>query len=269
MSGGVALAERLAKTLGYPSLAREILVNAAGKLGVPEEKLRGKIERSEGFWERMTSDRRIYLLALQSALADAAVGGDLVYHGHAGHLLLRGLPSVLRARLIAPMPSRIRTVMERQGLTFAAARDYIRLVDEERVGWTKFIYGLDWRDPGNYDLVINFRNVSIEAACTMVGAVVKSPRYAVTEEVRKRLRDFALACRIKVALATISKWRAVKFDVRADDGKVDVFGEIPTSGVPIWRTGPSEEDVRMIAKALDGVKDVAVSLRRFAEFPEP
>ena len=112
-SGGVAFADCLAKSLGYPALAREVLVKAAEKLGVPEESLRGKIEQSAGFWERLTSDRRIYIVSLQSALADACVSGDLVYHGNAGHLLLKGLPSVLRVRLIAPMPMRIRAAPRR------------------------------------------------------------------------------------------------------------------------------------------------------------
>ncbi len=269
MSGGMAFAECLAKTLGYPSLAREVLVKAAGKLGVSEEKLRGKIEKSASFWERMTSDRRIYLIALQSALADACVGGDLVYHGHAGHLLLKDLPNVLRVRLIAPMPDRIREVMERQGLNYGAARDYIRLVDEERVRWTKFVYGLDWRDPKNYDIVINLGNISISTACAMVAAVVKLPAYATTEEVKKRLRDYALACRIKVVLAANSKSGAVKFDVRADGGKVEVFGEVATSGVLIRQAGPSEEEVQLIAKTVEGVDEVVVNLRRFPEFAEP
>jgi cytidylate kinase len=269
MSGGMAFAECLAKTLGYPSLAREILIQAAGKLGVSEEKLRGKIEKSARFWERMTSDRRIYLIALQSALADACIEGNLVYHGHAGHLLVKDLPNVLRVRLIAPMSARIREVMERQGLNYASARDYIRLVDEERVRWTKFVYGLDWRDPRNYDIVINLGNISISTACAMVAAAVNLPAFATSEEVKKQLRDYALACRIKVALAASAKSGAINFEVRADDGNVEVFGEIATTGVLIRQPGPSEEEVRLIVRTVDGVKEVVVNLRKFPEFAEP
>ena len=269
MSGGKAFAECLATTLGYPSLAREVLVQAAGKLGVSEEKLRGKIEKSARFWERMTSDRRVYLIALQSALADACVEGNLVYHGHAGHLLLKDLPNVLRVRLIAPMSARIREVMERQGLNYDSAQDYIRLVDEERVRWTKFVYGLDWRDPRNYDLVINLGNIAIDTACAMVAAAVQLPAYAVTEDIRKRLRDNALACKIRVALAANSKWRTIKFEVNVDDGNVEVFGEVATSGVLIRQAGPGEEEIKTIAKTVEGVKGVVVNLRRFPEFAEP
>jgi cytidylate kinase len=269
MSGGKAFAECLATTLGYPSLAREVLVQAAGKLGVSEEKLRGKIEKSARFWERMTSDRRVYLIALQSALADACMGGNLVYHGHAGHLLLKDLPNVLRVRLIAPMSARIREVMERQGLNYDSAQDYIRLVDEERVRWTKFVYGLDWRDPRNYDLIINLGNITIDTACAMVAAAMKLPAYAVTEDLKKRLCDYALACRIRVALAANSKWRTIKFEVKADNGYVEVFGEVATSGVLIRQAGPSEDEIQTIAKTVEGVKGVVVNLRRFPEFAEP
>jgi len=269
MSGGMAFAECLSKSLGYPSLGREVLVKAAEKLGVSEEKLRGKVERSPGFWERMTSDRRIYLVAAQSALADAAVNGDLVYHGHAGHLLLKDVPNVLRVRLIAPMSMRIREAMERQGLDYRAARNYIRTVDEERLRWTKFVYGLDWRDPKNYDIVLNLESITIPTACAMIAAVVQLPIYATTDEVRKKLRDFALACRVKVALTANSKWGSISFDVKADDGRVEVFGEVPTSGVLVRQAGPDIGEIELIAKTVTGVKEVVVNLRRFPEFAEP
>ena len=267
-SGGAAFAECLAETLGYPSLAREVLVKAAEKLDVSEEMLRAKIEKHAGFWERMTSDRRIYLVALQSALADACVSGDLVYHGHAGHRLLNDLPIVLRVRLIAPMSMRIRAVMDEQGLDHAAAKDYIHMVDEERIRWTKFVYGSDWRDPENFDLVINLADISIDTACAIVAGTVKLPPYVATEEVRKKLRDFALACRVKVALAANAGSRVVKFEVRADDGRVEVFGEVATGGVLVRKAGPREEDVRLIAMTVEGVKEVAVTLREFPEYAD-
>jgi cytidylate kinase len=260
MSGGEAFAKCLGTTLGYPVLAREVLVEAAARLGVPEEVLRGKIQTSAGFLERLTTDRRIYLVALQSALADQCTSGDLVYHGNAGHFLLRDVPNVLKLRLIAPLAMRIRAVMERQGLGFQAARDYIRYVDQERVEWTKFVYGVDWRDPRNYDLVINLRNVSIETACEIVAEAVRLPAYATTEEVKKKLRDFALACRVKVALAANARARAVKFEVRAEDGKVEVSREAARRGVLARSAGPKKEEIVRTAKTVEGVTTVTVTV---------
>ncbi len=268
MSGGMILAECLASNLGYPSLAREVLVKAADKLNVPEDTLRLKIEKRAGFWERLTSDRRIYIVALQSALADACINGDLVYHGNAGHMLLKDVPNVLRVRLIAPLSVRIREMMERKGLNYQTARDYINLDDEERVRWTKFVYGLDWRDPKNYDLVINLKNIDIPTACAMIAAAVKLPAFETTEEVKKKLRDFALACRVKAALAANVQSRGIEFEARSDDGRVEVFGEVASTGVLLRKAGPSEDDIRLIARTVEGVSEVTVNLRRFPEFPD-
>lgn len=261
MSGGAAFAECLAAKLRYLCLSHEVLVQAAERIGVPEETLRSEIQGGgTRFWEHLSMKRRLYLFALQSALAEACLGGELVYHGYAGHLLLKDIPCVLRVRLIAPMAQRIRAVMERQGLNFEAAREYVRFVDQERIQWTKFVYGVDWKDPANYDLVINLRDVSIETACVMVSQAVKLASYAVTKDVMKKLRDFALVCRVRVALAQDARSHAVQFDIRADDGKVEVFGESsPDGGVIKWR-GPSDQEIHSIVKTVAGVKEAVVSL---------
>jgi len=269
MSGGEALAECLAAHLGYPSLAREVLVQAAKKLGVSEETLRGKVTKSARIWEKWTGDRRLYLIALQAALGEQCVSGNLVYHGNAGHLLLKGIPAVLRVRLIAPMPVRIRTVMERKGLKYGDAQYYIKCADKDRVEWTKFVYGVNWRDPALYDMVLNLDHMTLETACLVISATVKLPDYQVTEGVRKALADFVLACRVKLALAMSALTRNIEFEVRADDGKVEIFGEIAAGGVLVRRAGPSEGDILTMVRTVDGVKDASISLRRFPEYSEP
>ena len=261
MSGGEAFAKCLAANLGYPVLGREVLVEAAARLGVPEEVLREKIQTSAGLFEKLTADRHIYLVALQSALADQCVSGNLIYHGNAGHFLLKDVPNVLRVRLIAPMAMRVRAVMEQQGLSAEAAEEYIRYVDQERVEWTKFVYGVDWRDPRNYDIIINLRKVTLESACAMVTGVVKLPAYATTEEVKKKLRDFALACKVKVTLVARPRWEGIQFDVFADGGKVEVFWQFGPGGMASRLPAAAEEEIRQAAKAVEGVKEVTLHLR--------
>ena len=265
MSGGAEFAQCLARRLGYTCLSREVVTQAAENIGVPEDLLVRKIEKSAGVWERLTTDRRLYLVAVQSALADACISGDLVYHGHAGHMLLKGMPAVIKVRLIAPMAMRIRAVMAQQNLGYTAARDYIRNVDQERIRWTKFIYGVDWRDPGSYDLVINLADMSIDSACAMVAAVAQLPSYQSTEVVKKTLRDFALACRVKLALAVSAGSRGITFNVRADDGRVEILGEVAGSSLLVKQAGPSEAEVQLSAETVEGVKAATVKLRWFEE----
>jgi cytidylate kinase len=264
MSGGAALAQSLAKKLGYSCLTREVIVAEAERIMSPthDRPLSAKI--AIGAWERLTIDRCLYFAAVQSALVSACLSGNLVYHGHSGHLLLKEVPAVLKIRLIAPLAMRIRTVMEHQGLDYETARDYISNVDRERARWTKFVYGVDWMDPLNYDLVINLADVDVETACAMVATVVQRQPWADTELLKKKLADFALACRVKLALAESPECRAICFNTIAHEGKVEILGEVGGSGSLLRRSGPNEEKLRAVAEKIEGVKEVKVNLHWFA-----
>ncbi len=263
MSGGESLATCLAEVLHYPMVGRDVLVEAAEKLGVSEETLTQKVTRSPGLFERVSSNRRFYMTAVQAALAAQVLKGEgnLVYHGHAGHLLLRGLPAVLRVRLIAPIEMRVRAVIERQKLSREAAVDYIHHVDEERARWTKFIYGVDWSDPALYDLVINLGNLSIQAACAMLATAVGQDDLKTTEAVRQKLVDFELACRVKLALAVNLLTRDLDFEVNASDGVVEISGELPRAGLLTQVSERDAGEVRKTASTIEGVKAVHLNLK--------
>lgn len=263
MSGGKDLAECISASLGCPCIGREILIEAASNLGVPQQILAKKMEKSPRLWDRLTLERRIYVVAVQAALAEHVLAGDLVYHGLAGHMLLRDLPCVLRIRLIAPLEVRIRTVMERQKLSRQTAEHYIHDVDEERLRWSKFIYDVDMTDSRLYDLMINLEGMSISTACSAVLDILKKPEFAVTDSVRKRLADFALACRVKVAFATHPASRGLDLQVTSDEGIVSVVGEVPQ---PIMLTHASsrwEQELTQIVESVEGVERVALSIRAF------
>ena len=263
MSGGKDLAECISASLGCECIGREILIDASSKLGVPQQVLAKKMEKGPGFWDRLTLERRIYVTAVQAALAEHILSGNLVYHGLAGHMLLRGVPTVLRIRLIAPLEERIRTVMERQKLSRQTAEHYIHDVDTDRARWTRFIYDVDLRDSGLYDLIVNLEHMTIPTACSAVLEIVKQPEFEVTESVRAQLADFALTCRVKVALATHPASRGLDLEVLSSHGVVSVIGEVPQ---PIMLTHASsrwEQELTQIAGSVEGVKRVELSIRAF------
>jgi cytidylate kinase len=196
------LAERLAETLGYPRIADEVLQDAAERLGVSKEAVQGKFETAPGLWARLNHERERYLVAVRSALADAAVGGRLVYDGLAGPFLLRGLRGVLRLRLIAPLEMRVRAVMEADGgMTLKAAEEFIHSVDQDRRRRVRIMYGEDVEDPSRYDLTVNLRALSLDAACAVVAEAAAEPRFAITPDVQAELEAFASACRVRMDMA--------------------------------------------------------------------
>ena len=196
LSGGRAVAECLAERLGYRCLGREILRQAAGKVGVSEEVARVRFETAPGLWARLSRDRDKYVLAVQAALLEACLEGSLVYHGLAGQFLLRGVRGVLRVRLIAPLEKRMRALMEgRHRMTHKAAEEFIRNVDADRARWVKLTYGAEVEDPALYDLTVNLRSLSVESACAAIAEAATQPEYAITAEVKAELQSRAAACR--------------------------------------------------------------------------
>lgn len=263
MSGGESLAECLASTLGYPCVGRNILVEAAASVGVSEETLISKFERSPSLWGRLTSDRRFYVIAVQSALLEQASSGDLVYHGHAGHLLLKDIPNVLRVRLIAPLEMRAQSVMEQQHLTRDAAVEYIRNIDEDRVRWTKFIFGVDWRDPNLYDMVLSLENMSIKAACSIVSQAANQPEFVTSESERKILKDQLLASRVQVALIKSPRTRSIEFEVTSNDGMVEIFGEMPSASLMPHGDHRGDQEILRTVEKVSGVRSVRLHIEQF------
>ncbi len=196
MSGGRSTADCLARALGYPCVGREILQEAAKKVGVPVEDLSGKLEAPPSRFHRLTQERKRYLLAVQTALAEHCTTGRLVYHGLAGQFLLKELPGVLSARLIAPLEMRVRTLTSsHHRMTHKAAEEFIQNVDEERRRWVKQMYEADVEDPSLYDLTVNLEFISLETACVIIAEASAQPQYEVTADVKKRLEDFTTECR--------------------------------------------------------------------------
>ena len=144
-SGGKILAELLAGRLGYPCLSREEAVNhAAEEYGITKEDLSRAFREPSQLWEQAPGKRMAYLKCVTATILRYAEKGRLVYHGHAGHLLLRGISHVLRVRVLANREFRIEAAMERLGVTRDEAIAHIERIDNERRKWSRFLYGIDW-----------------------------------------------------------------------------------------------------------------------------
>ncbi|HEY3352511.1 MAG TPA: cytidylate kinase-like family protein [Polyangia bacterium] len=248
-SGGTVLAECVAEKLGYRVVSREILAAAATRYGIAEEKLAQALERAPGLWERLGHERRLYLTFIQAAFTEILLEDGVVYHGHAGHLLVRGVSHVLRVRLIAPMAFRIDAAMQSLRCGREAAEAHVRQVDAERARWTRFLYDIDWDSPLLYDVVVNLEGMSIETACAVVRATALQPEFQPTTASRKALRDLALSCRVRAALAQAAATARLELEVTADDGAVVLHG------------GPRTQEQAAAALALAAAVPGVVSAR--------
>ena len=261
-SGGEALARCLADQFGYPLLGREVLQEAASQLGVPPDDLVEKMEDRPRFFDRSATLRKTYTAAVQAGLAEAAAGGNLVYHGLAGGLLLKDVAGVLCVRLIAPMDLRIQALKEAHQMDDASAEEYIRDVDASRERWVKGMYGVDILDPTNYDMVLNLGTFSIPEACKIVTVAAERPEFAATEKRLQDLEDFRVGSQAQLALTDDMGTQTLDLTARAKRGIVVIQGQ-----APIVKTGEVGNRITEIVSAIDGVKEVVLKIEWFDPYP--
>jgi len=242
------LARNVATKLGCQFVSREIFVAASQRCEVPEAKLSDIVEKEPHWWERWQENLRFYRIALQAAMTEAALAEDIVYQGHVGHGLLPGIRHVLRVLLTAPMDYRIEQLRERQGMDAKAARRYIDHVEKARTRRLMALVGTDWRDPGQYSLVLNMAQMSSVAAENMIAHAAKLTDYQPTDESRQALGDLALTARVQAHLLTDPRLRHVNIGVRAKQGEAMLAGLLPQS--------VSEYEVRRMVEGIPGVKRV-------------
>jgi cytidylate kinase len=247
-SGGIILAQRLSQKLGHRCVDRDDIVHRAATRGVSERELRAALERPPASQSALNHKKYVYLALIQAALTEEVREGYAIYHGLAGHLLLKGGAGILRLRIIAPLEYRIQMAQERLGLSRGEVIAHIEKMDRDRRQWTRHLYGVDWGDSSLYDLVINLEHVNIEQACRLVCEVLKEPAFEYSPEARAVMNDLALASRVRAELAVNPFTSNLEVEVEASAGAVSVKGSL----------FEEVEDVQRVAASIPGVTGVTI-----------
>ncbi len=260
MSGGESLAKCLSEKLGFPAVSQEILEEASRRSGISQSHLLQQLERTKGLVHGSSPERRCYLTAIQLALAERAQKGPFIYYGHAGHLLLKKLPQVLKVRVIAPLKPRAQKLAETQKITFEEALKTIEKMDESRIKWTRFLYEVDWRDPTLYDLVINLDAITIEGACGILECALNQKEFVESPDSAAIIEDFVLASRVKHALAAHDYTKGLELEVLAEKGIIKISGSFETGGIFPSGKKRIKNDLTVVAQQVPGVKKVQIGL---------
>src|SRR5208283_3861278 len=151
---GKEIAEKVAKKLGYECVARETLLEASQEFHVPETKLVRALHDAPSILDRFSYGKEKFLAYYEASFLKHLQKDNIVYHGLAGHFLLKGVSHVLKVRILADMDERVKLEMQREKISEKQAYRLLKNDDEERVKWSKYVYGIDTNDPSLYDLVI-------------------------------------------------------------------------------------------------------------------
>ena len=258
LEAAVQLGSRLAEVLGCRVVSREQVYEAARAYGIEQTGLGDMSfidQRPPSFWNPFAAKRSQYLACFQTALIDHVLEGDLVYVGHLAHLLLAGYRRVLRVRLAAPEGYRVEMLVRTRGMTEAQARAYIRDIDERRLRWSQFLYGVDWRTPELYDMVLNPDKLRLETMTRGVATIAQSIEMQPTAYDREQLRSLRLRAVCQASLLRSPRTRGLDVTLEADvtSGHVRVYGIAPSIGFETW-----ERDLHTTLAEVPGVRTIEI-----------
>jgi len=252
-AGGPEIGMALAQRLGYRYVDQELLLDAARRYGLPEEKLSHLDESKPTLFERFDTETRHHITVLQTTCLEFAEDDNCVLMRGGGQWLLRGVPHVLRVRLIAPFESRVKQWIKRtteltgEAPNQRAAADLVRRDDVEKSGRMRYLYEVDIADPTLYELVVNTEKLKYEAVVGVAEGLVRRPEMATTEVGRQMVVSRALASRVQVALATHPETRRYRITVEAQAGVVTLEGTAALErAVEVARTVPGVREVKTL-----------------------
>lgn len=163
---------------------------------------------------------------------DLARRGNVILRGWGAARLLRAVPHVMCVRICAPMAKRVEEIARRLGVTEAAARREIKRNDAQHATAFSRFFERDWRDPLNYDLVLNTGQLAPESCAGILMDAISSPAFQETDAAQKILRDRWTAARIDLLLRSDDaiRGRAGNVHVSVSDGAARLYGTTRDSG---------------------------------------
>ncbi|MBA7644196.1 Cytidylate kinase [subsurface metagenome] len=170
-SGGLVVAERIAKQLGLDLFHGEIIQEIAESADTSARILETLDEKGLSVlddWISTLVNRRHlwpdqYLKHLMKVIGTIGEHGRAVIVGRGASFIL---PREVRfrVRIVAPLEIRVKNVAHKFDVPSEEARRRVLRADSDRRAFVRKYFHADITDPVNYDLVINTGTLSIDAA---------------------------------------------------------------------------------------------------------
>ena len=249
MSGVHRLVECLQNRTGVRCISVEDLVKIVNRHGEIATRIVDNLATATSAYAQFSDLRWPYVVLMRQAMLEEIRHDNLVYHGYSSHLILPNLRHFVRVRIEAPLTMRVDMTMQRLECDEEKAREYIREEDERRVKWARFMFAQDIRNTMLYDLTLNMGHMTLEAACGILGDLMKEPDFQATPESRTEVERLYRTATIEEALVTDPRTASLEIRARIDN-------EEGISLIGPYLDDPELETVIEIAKSVPGVDAV-------------
>jgi cytidylate kinase len=250
-SRGKEIAEKLAGTLGYECISREIILEASEQFNIQEIKLVRAIHDAPSVLDRFSYGKERYIAFFRAAFLKRLQKDNLVYHGLAGHVFVQKIPHILKVRIIANLEDRVKEEMKREKISAEQARQILVKDDAERRKWSMALYNLDTWDQRFYDMTLHLDTMGVEDAVSTILHILERPCFRTTPESIELLDNLSLSAQTEAALVNEFPKAAV------DAGKGAVYVSIRGSLVDEKRIS---EKVNRLIENVAGIKKINVNI---------
>ena len=244
---GKDVAEGLAQRTGRKVVYHEIIEPIADKMRLRKSHVERFLDGKSGIWERLTTDRTsLSIFTADETFRFLRDGSTGVIRGWGAAHLLKSVPHVIRVRVCAPLETRVKRMMERLATdNRATVESEIQLSEEAHTAITRRHFGVNWRDPEHYDLVLCTERLSAEECVDEVESMMKKRTFQETPESLRMVENLALEWSVRAALRRDKRTADMSITVSADNGQVKLAG-----------VADGEDEVETAEKIAAGVPDV-------------
>jgi cytidylate kinase len=252
---GKDVAAGVAARTGRKVVYHEIIEPIANKMRLRKSHVERFLDGKAGLWEKLTTDRTALSIFTADEtfrfLRDDSTG---VIRGWGAVHLLRNIPHVIRVRICAPLETRIGRMMDRLKTdNRETVESEIQMSEEAHTAITKRHFGVNWRDPELYDLVLCTERLSVEECVDEIDGMMKRKCFQETPDSLRMVDDLATEWSVRSALRRDERTAKTHFTVESNAGVVSLLGVVDTQ---------NESDAAgEVARAAEGVKGIDNQLK--------
>ena len=108
--------------------------------------------------------------------------GDCIFVGRCADYILRSRTDMVRVFIMGDYQSKIKCIMDRQGVTEEAAKKKIKEVDKDRSSYYKYYTDQVWGDVNNYDICVNSSRIGVAGTVDMIIEYIRQRQAAENKE---------------------------------------------------------------------------------------
>ena len=252
---GKDVAAGIAARSGKRVVYHEIIEPIANKMRLRKSHVERFLDGKSGMWERLTTDKTsLSIFTADETFRFLRDGSTGVIRGWGAVHLLRDIPHVIRVRVCAPMETRVKRMMERLATDDRAnVENEIQMSEEAHTAITKRHFGVNWRDPELYDLVLSTERLSVDECVDEVEGLMKKRCFQETPESMRMVENLSLEWSVRSALRRDERTAEAEFTIQVNDGVARLMGVVNTQA--------EANAAADVARSVEGVKDVDNQLK--------